>query len=143
MSALVVDASVAVKWYLPEEDSETALALLGSAAALHAPGLLRLEVANAFWKHARAGQIDQGLWALARPRLERSIGQWHDSASLLDEAFAMAGAMGHPVYDCLYLALARHLGAKRVSADRRLIAKMRATGQAGLLVPLAAFAQEA
>ena len=44
---LVVDASVAVKWFLPEIDSDQALALLASDAVFHAPELLRLEIANA------------------------------------------------------------------------------------------------
>lgn len=34
---MVVDASVALKWYVREEDSERALALLDSAERFHAP----------------------------------------------------------------------------------------------------------
>ena len=53
---LVVDASIAVKWVLPEPDSERARALI-LRGDLTAPDLLRLEVANALWKQARRGAI--------------------------------------------------------------------------------------
>lgn len=136
MSALVVDASVAAKWYLPEEGSETALALLASESELHAPDLLRIELANAFWRHVQQGHIDQRVWDLARPQLERSFRQWHDSGLYLHDAFEIACAMGHPVYDCIYLALARHLGGRLITADRRLLARMNAADVADLVLAL-------
>lgn len=136
MSPLVVDASVAVKWYLPEDMSDAALGLLGSGFMLHAPDLLRAELANAFWKRVLRDEIEQSVWDFARLRLERSIRRWHESGDYLVEAFAMACEMGHPVYDCVYLALARNLGAKLVTADRRLQARVDATAQTDLVVPL-------
>lgn len=140
MSTLVVDASVAVKWYLPADDSEAALRLLSDEAALHAPDLLRTEVANAFWKHILRGDIDRSVWSFARLRLERSIRQWHESRFYLEEAFSMACEMSHPVYDCIYMAIARQLGGKLVTADQRLVTRMRGTEQSALLLPLAEFA---
>jgi predicted nucleic acid-binding protein len=142
VSALVVDASVAAKWYLPEEDSETALAVLGSGVPLHAPSLLQIELANAFWRHVQRGDIEAGLWALARPQLERSLHQWHDSGTYLEDAFTLACAMAHPVYDCIYLVLARRLGARLVTADRRLLVKVQATHEAALVLPLHDFPHE-
>ncbi|UKJ74068.1 type II toxin-antitoxin system VapC family toxin [Azospirillum brasilense] len=39
----------------------------------------------------------------------------------MDDAQVLALEFGHPVYDCLYLALARRLGIPVVTADRRFI----------------------
>ncbi|CAN5396007.1 type II toxin-antitoxin system VapC family toxin [soil metagenome] len=123
MTIVVVDASVVVKWFLPEADSKNAERLLASDKELHAPDLLRLEVANAFWKHVLQKTIDRTLWELARPKLERSIGQWHESGPLLTEAGRLACDAAHPIYDFVYLALAQRLGAPFVTADRRFLAK--------------------
>ena len=58
MTGLVVDASVAVKWFVKEEFSDEASALLESDAKLVAPGLLYAEVCNALWAMHRRGDIE-------------------------------------------------------------------------------------
>ena len=52
---IVVDASIALKWVIPEPDSDAANAL--RAAELIAPALWLAEAANALWRHARLGKI--------------------------------------------------------------------------------------
>jgi predicted nucleic acid-binding protein len=123
MIDVVVDASVASKWFLTESDSALAEHLLAADVRLHAPDLLRVEVANTFWKHMIKGSIDRTLWEFARPRLERSIEHWHASSLFLQDALAMACDSAHPIYDFIYLALAQHLGARLVTADRRFLGK--------------------
>ena len=61
MKGVVVDASVAVKWYLTEVGSDSAFALLADAKSLHAPQLLEIEVANAFLKNVIKGLADATL----------------------------------------------------------------------------------
>ena len=53
---LVVDASVAVKWLVAEEESDAARELLESGEELHAPGLMASEIANALCRKARLGK---------------------------------------------------------------------------------------
>ena len=122
-ASIVVDASVAVKWFLPEEDSDQALRLLGASHVLHAPELLQVEAANAVWKHVVRGELDPVIWKFAQSRLRRSIGHWHDTGALLPVALDLACKAAHPVYDLVYLALSRHVGARLVTADRRFLAK--------------------
>ena len=55
---LVVDASVSVKWLVPEEGSGAALALTTGEHELHAPRLMAAELANALWSKARRGQME-------------------------------------------------------------------------------------
>ena len=58
---LVIDASVAVKWLLPEDGREEALRLQDlyqdEKIDLIAPSLLGVEVANVLWKRARRGDL--------------------------------------------------------------------------------------
>ena len=45
----MVDASVALKWLVAEEDSAQANRLLQDDVRLYAPHFLELEIANALW----------------------------------------------------------------------------------------------
>jgi predicted nucleic acid-binding protein len=54
---LVIDASVAIKWLVPETLAENAAALLDENNRLTAPDLLLIEFANIIWKKARLGEI--------------------------------------------------------------------------------------
>ena len=83
-------------------------------------GLVLTEVANTLWKLQRADQLadldPQQLLADARDLVDRVEADRHLQA----EALALACHHHHPVYDCLYLALARREAATLISMDRRL-----------------------
>ena len=117
---IVVDASVAVKWVLDEPGSEAALALRDQE--LIAPALWLAEAANALWRHARTGEIgDDEAIAYFSELLQAPV------ASIAIEphvgaALKLATEIGHPVYDCIYLALALHHQTHVVTADRRFAA---------------------
>jgi len=53
----VVDASVAVKWVVPEALSEHAERVLATDEELLAPDLLLVEAANALWKKTERGEL--------------------------------------------------------------------------------------
>jgi predicted nucleic acid-binding protein len=78
------------------------------------------EVANTLWKLQRADRLadldPQQLLADARDLVDRVEPDRHLQA----EALALACHHDHPVYDCLYLALARREAATLISMDRRL-----------------------
>ena len=57
---LVVDASVAVKWLVAEDDSDAAEGLLTADDDLHALRLMASEIANALWRKTRTGEIEPG-----------------------------------------------------------------------------------
>jgi hypothetical protein len=55
VSALVIDASIAIKWVIEEEGTNEALALRNQALA--APDLLIAECANILWKKVRRREL--------------------------------------------------------------------------------------
>jgi predicted nucleic acid-binding protein len=119
---LVVDASVAAKWILPEADSVAAAALRGREAELIAPSLIAAEIGNAVWKAVRRGNI-QRVEAIAG--VEAAL-IWFESLVPIEElhsrALTLALELRHPIYDCFYLALAERERCTLITADTRLIA---------------------
>lgn len=114
----VIDASVACKWFFNEPLAEEARTIAASDATFVAPDMILAECANAAWRRVRSGTITP---AHARALLG-SLPLWFDSltpaAELQVPAFEMALELGHPVYDCLYLALAERERSVVVTANR-------------------------
>lgn len=121
MKAVVVDASVAAKWFLPEPDAPAALRLLTARHRLAAPDLIHAEFGNVVWKlHAR-GTLDANE---ASDMIDDFLSmplEIHDSTYLLAPALQIAIATHRTVYDSLYLALAIELGGTVVTADARWV----------------------
>jgi predicted nucleic acid-binding protein len=122
---IVIDASVAVKWYFPEAHSDAAIDLLNSrAGGLTAPDLFAVEVNAAL---VRKGNMDKSQQSGIRILLndfdsklseKQVLLVRHSSMSLLD-ASNMSLDLGHPLKDCLYLALAMELECDLVTCDTR------------------------
>jgi len=121
--ALVVDASVALKWVLDEDDSSLARAL--AARELAAPDLLWSECANGLWRWVRQGALRQEVAQDRFETLRRAPVLLTPAATLLEQGLALALALDRPVYDCVYLALGLTRGAQLVSADRRFVNRVR------------------
>ncbi len=129
MSALVIDASVAVKWVVEEEGTTQALALRGRALA--APDLLIAECANILWKKVRRAELSQQEAAFAAGLLARADIELVAMRPYLEAATRIAIALDHPAYDCVYIALAEAEGLRFVTADASLVRKvgLRAAGR--------------
>ena len=120
---LVVDASVALKWLLPEEDSEEALGMIGRAI-LAAPDLMRVEAANALWHRVKRLQLTAGEARACLADLAAVPMDYVADRALTAAALSLACDLGHPVCDCLYLALALERAGVAVTADRRFAASV-------------------
>lgn len=122
MNGCVVDASVALKWVLDEAGSAAASGLL-DGRELFAPPLLAIEAANALWAVARRGQITGAEAEDALDLILRAPFQPLPFGLRLPiRALELAQLLDHPVYDCVYLALAVALERPVITADRRFAA---------------------
>ena len=131
----MVDASVAVKWLVVEEDSADARRLLDDEE-LHAPRLLVSEVANAVWRKVRLDQVDRGAADQLLATMSDMPVRWHADETICADAIRLAIAHDRPVYDLMYLALAQRLGIRVVTADQRLVNALASTDQRDLVVAL-------
>jgi predicted nucleic acid-binding protein len=136
MTTVVVDASVAAKWFLPEPNAEVALRLLDGRRRLVAPDLIGAEVGNIIWKlHARKLLAAAEAAEMIEHFLSMPL-EIHDSAFLLAPALEIAIATRCTVYDSLYLALAVELDATVVTADQRWANALKPTPFARFIRPL-------
>ena len=124
---LVIDASVAIKWFVKENLHDEARRLLDGQDDLHAPDLLVVELANVAWKKTVRREIDaRQARDIALAYLDGVPRLW-SSADLVDRALQIALELGHPIYDCLYIACAEAVSGVLVTADGRLRAAVDAT----------------
>lgn len=123
MSALVIDASIAVKWLVEEEGTAEALALRGRARLI-APDLLVAECANILWKKVRRRELTRDEALLAGRLLQGADIELVSMRPLLAAALRLALELDHPAYDCAYLALAVERDCRFVTADRGLLRKL-------------------
>ncbi len=112
--------SVAAKWFLPEEQEDHARRVLTDADVLLAPDLLRVELANVLWKAAGQGRLDPEQAVRILDGMDDQPLDVRAAGPLLPRALRLAIQLRHPVYDCVYIALAEREDCKVVTADRRL-----------------------
>jgi predicted nucleic acid-binding protein len=117
----VVDASVAIKWFVAEPESPSAERLLDFGGRLAAPRMLMNEIASGLWKNYFRNRISREIALASLTQAEKIIESWHVDAALLPAAMKLALDLPHHVYDCIYLVLARELGTCCVSADQKLL----------------------
>lgn len=136
MSVFVVDASVVIKWFVPEIHSDTARRLLILHHEYLAPDLLFAETTNTIWKKIRRGELklDEGRRLVAD--IGRIAVETVSCRALAEDAHALANATGRTVYDALYVALAVRLNTQLITADDRLGAALSSVSALGKHVQL-------
>lgn len=127
MSAYVLDASVAAKWFLPpahETLTAESLRLLqgyvNGRIRLVVPDLFWPEFGNILWRAVRRGRMsrksaEEAIAAMSEQNIPTAPG-----SSLLKDAFGIAAAFDRTVYDAMYVALAVTANRPLVTADESL-----------------------
>jgi predicted nucleic acid-binding protein len=123
VKTLVIDASIAVKWVVEEQGTPEALGVR-QRAKLIAPELLVAECANILWKKVQRGELLKEEALLAARLLQGAEIELLPTRSSLEAATRLAIELGHPAYDCLYLALAIEHDCRFVTADERFLRKL-------------------
>ena len=124
MKLFVVDASVAVKWFVPEEHSDVSELLLDENFELTVPRLFFSEFGNILWKKFTRKELSHEDAVDSAKGLRSAMLIPVPDELLLDAALALACELKHPVYDCLYLALADSLETAVVTADQKFANKV-------------------
>ena len=122
---VVVDASLALKWVVPADDSQIAQHLWtrwqDAGQSLIGPPIFRPEITNALYQMVRravvrAEEADEALSALL------PVVSIHEPGQLYERALTIAGELGMgATYDALYVALAEAERCELWTADRRLV----------------------
>lgn len=134
--SFVIDTSVAIKWIVDEEDSNQAELLQGSDMV--APALLRIEAGNVLRTIAARKDVtvEQALDLFML--LQAAPVTIIDADENLERrALEMALSLQHPIYDCMYLALAERMDRRLVTADKRFIKNLSSTEHAHRVMVLA------
>ena len=126
MTGWVVDASIVVKWLVTEKWSEESSRLLDGGATLIAPALVFAEASNALWAMHRRGDISRDELAEATDVLKSApVAVPVSMRRLAASAVRLAVDLGHPAYDCYYLALAMQEQHPVITADTRFFDRVR------------------
>lgn len=118
---VVVDASVAIKWYAPEIYEAEATRLLEGSYELNAPELIIPEFASIVWQKERRGEFGTTL-AIAQNIVKAFYSAnvlFHPQVRVAIAAFVGARMTAQTVYDWTYLALALSLSCRLVTADEK------------------------
>ncbi len=114
--SIVVDASIALKWVIEEDDSKLARRLVVEETLL-APDLLFIECANVLWVKAKRGQLSSEAARLALSAIEATPIRSIPIQPVAAAALAIALELAQSAYDSLYLAVAMAERATFVTAD--------------------------
>ena len=127
MTALVLDASVAMKWAIPsakETLTAESLQLLkhytDGDINFIVPDVFWVEVGNVLWKGVRQRRWPQAVAERAASEIRGRNFFTVSSLELLPEALNIAFVHDRCVYDCLYVALAVQFKIEMITADERL-----------------------
>ena len=127
MTLWVVDASVVIKWYVPEEDLAAARALRAPGVRLAAPDLLFVESSNILWKLVRRGEMQSTDASEIIEKIVAAPFITYTNESLARDAIDLAMATGVSAYDASYVALAARLNVRCITADQKLVRKLAGT----------------
>jgi predicted nucleic acid-binding protein len=117
---VVLDTSAAVETVLGRLQANEITDILAIADWVIAPDVFIPEVTNVFWKYHTFEDlpVDE-----CEDWLDKTLALVDDTISsqtLYQEAFSLACNLGQPVYDVLYLILARRYNAQLLTIDKKL-----------------------
>jgi len=134
-SRYVVDASVVVKWFSQfEEDGDKSIRLLNDyiegALMLMSSSLVLYEVCNALRFNPHLGKEDVSRAAMSLVKLELEL---VDFSEVFESAIGLAFSQDITIYDAAYLAVSQTRHIPLITADYKLLTKIKALP---LIIPL-------
>lgn len=130
---IVFDASLALKWYFDEPGQHAAKAELARhGGAIVVPQVFLVEVTAALVRRANMdktlrSEMEGSLAGFLALINERFITVDGTDTAATAQAATLALDLGHPLKDCIYLALAMKMGCELLTSDLRFATKARGT----------------
>lgn len=115
---MIADTSALVPLLIDHPMTDSAQRLL-PGKPLVSPAIMLVEAANALWSYSLRGAITAGQITALLTELQNAVLIVPDH-TVLARAVLLATQNRHPVYDCLFLALALDRDEPLATADRRL-----------------------
>ena len=117
----ILDASAAVAIAMNLPESIKFLPSIDTSDVVIAPDLFVAEVSNAIWRYVRAGMLDSEQGSVVLERSVMLVDTFEPGQMLFKEAFALSVDHQHPVYEALYLVLARRHNGLLATLDKRMV----------------------
>lgn len=118
---LVIDANVGLKWFIEEPRSGAARKILEKGGSFIAPDIFIPEICNVVWKKVKLQDIATEQGQAIVNNIAMVLDNLVPSSEVAKRAFELAVQCNHPVYDCLYLALAERESCTLVTDDSKLV----------------------
>lgn len=134
---IVVDASAAIRWFMPADPGGEVYGLPRTAAALVAPDLFIAEIRSAALRYVRKKELTRDAAMAMVETIDRLMAGYVPLQELREGAWAMALTYDHSPYGCFYIELARSMGSCLITTDGDLIRKFAGSPLAGHIVDLA------
>ncbi len=132
---IILDASVAVKWFTQEEHHDKAITIrdkfIKGEIEIIVPDLILYELANAlrYNPNFNSKDVEDSIQSI----LDLELTITTPMPSILQKAIETAFAKDITIYDSVYMALAQNLNCKLITADRRLYDEVKDLGFVTLL----------
>lgn len=118
----VLDASSAANIVLRTDLAPALIEKLRQSHLVIAPALFHSEIANTLWKYVRVGDMDKETAFIRYGEAIDLVDTFEADQQLIAEALSTAIRYNHPVYDMLYVILARRHGCTILTVDKKLVA---------------------
>ncbi|MCC5913654.1 MAG: type II toxin-antitoxin system VapC family toxin [Balneolaceae bacterium] len=127
MNAPVIDACVAIKWFLPEEGFEEAGSILNSHNRMIVPDLFFIEFDAIVTKKVRQQLVEPEDSSLIIQEIRKLPLEVISYSKIHKLAFDLSSALPITQYDACYLSVAIEFNQKVITADKRFFKGMRYT----------------
>jgi predicted nucleic acid-binding protein len=128
MKRYIIDASVGIKWFIPEIHSESASRLLQDGKFdLFIPDLFFAEIGNVLWKKEQKKEITHSIANQILTEMAKFPLEIFPTQKILNISLEIATGLNRSFYDSLYLALAQITQGQMVTADKKFYNAISAT----------------
>jgi len=117
---IVLDASSGIEISLNRNDAQYLDSYISKATKIVTSDLYKAEVANVIWKYVNAKLLDKEYAIRTLQLCEGIVDEYIEIDSNNEEALNEGIRLKHSVYDLLYLTIARRVGGKLATMDKKL-----------------------